>query len=52
MCCVLSEQLRVSDEDIDDKFWTEAEIREVAKRTNEVENELLKVFFEGAEDEG
>lgn len=51
MCCVLSEQLRVPDEDIDDKFWTEAEIREVAKRTNEVENELLKVFFEGAEDE-
>jgi hypothetical protein len=52
MCCVLSEQLRVPDEDIDDKFWTEEEIREVAKRTNEVENELLKVFFEGAEDEG
>ena len=51
MCCVLSEQLRVPDEDIDDNFWTEAEIREVAKRTNEVENELLKVFFEGAEDE-
>ena len=51
MCCVLSEQLRVPDEDIDDKFWTEDEIREVAKRTNEVENELLKVFFEGAEDE-
>jgi hypothetical protein len=52
MCCVLSDQLRVSDEDIDDKFWTEEEVREVAKRTNEVENELLKVFFEGAEDEG
>ena len=35
-----------------DKFWTEEEIREVAKRTNEVENELLKVFFEGVSYEG
>ena len=52
MCCVLSDQLRVSDDEIDDKFWTEEEIREVAKRTSEVENELLKVFFEGARDEG
>ena len=51
MCCVLSDQLRVSDEDIDDKFWTEEEIREVAKRTREVENELLKVFFGGTEGE-
>lgn len=51
MSIIVSEQIRVSDDEIDDKFVTEEEIRDVYKRLNEAQNELVDLFFGGKEDE-
>lgn len=52
MSTVSSDCIRVYDNEIDDKFWTEDEVRDVLDRVSEVQKELIDTFFKGASDEG
>lgn len=52
MSTASSDCIRVYDNEIDDKFWTEDEVRDVLDRVSEVQKELIDTFFKGASDEG
>lgn len=52
MSTVSSDYIRVYENEIDEKFWTEEEVRDVLNRVSEVQKELTDTFFKGASDEG
>lgn len=48
---VSSDYIRIYENEIDEQFWTEDEVRDVLKRMNDVQKELIETFFGGTEGE-